>query len=52
MDIPVYLDLENDYLPSHNNNNKMACYPLLPQDTRTGKTKFFDVHINLYQSSS
>lgn len=37
MDIPVYLDLEDDYLPSLNNNNKMAFDPLLPQSPRTGE---------------
>lgn len=48
MDIPVYLDLEDDCMPSNNNNNKMAFDPLLPHSPRTGKKEDFCLILSLY----
>lgn len=39
MDIPIYLDLEDDSMPGFNNNNsKTAKDPLLPDNLCNGKS--------------
>jgi len=42
MDIPIYLELEDDdNMSGFNNNTKLVCDPLLPRHICNGKSEYF-----------